>query len=87
MTTLVLDAYESNEAVFGKKYRKSYFDKHILGSVALLQYRGPLNYRDNTSRRLLVATRNRLLYSNRNQFIKSAGLEAVCAVWDSTTIA
>lgn len=87
MTTLVLDAYESNEAMFRKKYRKSHFDKHIIGSVALLQHRGPLNYRDDTSRRLLVATRNRLLYSNRNRFIKSAGLEAVSAVWDSTTTA
>jgi hypothetical protein len=87
MTTLVLDAYESNETVFGRKYRKSHFDKHILGSVALLQHRGPLNYCDDTSRRLLVATRNRLLYSVRNRFIKSAGLEAVSAVWDSTTTA
>lgn len=85
MTTLVLDAYESNEAIFGKKCRNSQFDKHILGSVALLQHRGPLNYRDNTSWSLLIATRNRLLYSNRNQFIRSAGLEALSAVWNSTT--
>ncbi|CAJ0546462.1 Ff.00g010890.m01.CDS01 [Fusarium sp. VM40] len=83
MTTLVLDAYESNEAIFGKRYCKSNFDKHILGSVALLQHRGTLNYRDDTSRSLLVATRNRLLYSDRNRFIQSAGLEAVSAVWDS----
>jgi hypothetical protein len=87
MTTLVLDAYESNEAMFGKKYRKSDFNKHILGSVALLQHRGPLNYRDDTSWRLLAATRNRLLYSNRSRSIKSAGLEALSAVWDSTTTA
>ncbi|KIL93659.1 hypothetical protein FAVG1_02219 [Fusarium avenaceum] len=87
MTTLVLDTYESNEAIFAKKYRNSQFDKHILGSVALLQHRGSLNYRDDTSWSLLIATRNRLLYSNRNRSIRSAGLEALSAVWDSTTTA
>ncbi|KAG5764643.1 hypothetical protein H9Q72_007298 [Fusarium xylarioides] len=87
MTTLVLDAYESNKAIFGRKYRKSHFDKHILGSLALLQHRGPLNYRDDISRRLIVATRHRLLYSNGNRFIEPAGLEAFSAVWDSATTA
>ncbi|KAF5531275.1 hypothetical protein FPHYL_13950 [Fusarium phyllophilum] len=87
MTTLVLDAYESNKAIFGRKYRKSHFNKHILGSLALLQHRGPLNYRDDVSWRLIVATRNRLLYSNRNRFIEPAGLEAFSTVWGSATTA
>ncbi|KPM39330.1 hypothetical protein AK830_g7258 [Neonectria ditissima] len=82
MTTLVLDAYESNRATFGREDDDSRFGTHILGSVALLQHRGSLNYRDEVSWRLVIATRNRLLYQNRNAFTESAGLEAVNAVWD-----
>ncbi|CAM1507969.1 Fc.00g048170.m01.CDS01 [Cosmosporella sp. VM-42] len=87
MTTLVLDAYESNKATFGSTNQVSHFGTHILGSVALLQHRGSLNYRDEMSWRLVIATRNRLLYHNRNGVTEGAGLEGISAVWDGGVMA
>ncbi|KAL6412757.1 hypothetical protein AUP68_03964 [Ilyonectria robusta] len=81
MTTLVLDAYEGNRAAFGKGNRVSHALSHIIGCMALLQHRGSLNYRDELSWRLVIASRNRLLHHNGKKSTKLSGLETIHAVW------
>lgn len=81
MTTLVLDAYESNRAAFGRGNCVSYARSHIIGCMALLQHRGSLNYRDELSWRLVIASRNRLLHHNGKKLTELSGLETVHAVW------
>lgn len=82
MTTLVLDAYESNRAAFGRRNRVPHTRSHIIGCMALLQHRGSLNYRDEFSWRLIIASRNRLLHHNGKKLTELSGLEIVHAVWD-----
>ncbi|KAH7129384.1 hypothetical protein B0J13DRAFT_453281 [Dactylonectria estremocensis] len=82
MTTLVLDAYERNRAVFMRDNRESHARTHIAGCIALLQHRGSLNYRDELSWRLVIASRNRLLQRNRNNSAEICGLDTINTVWD-----
>lgn len=59
MTTLVLDAYDSIAAQYQHGPR-GYM--HLSGSVALVKHRGRANYRDNESRRILLAVQNKLAF-------------------------
>lgn len=59
MTTLVLEAYDGIDSQYQHGQRSCV---HLSGSVALLKHRGLLNYRDNASRRMLLAVRNKLAY-------------------------
>lgn len=82
MTTLVLEAYESTKATFGKSQLASQPQGHLLGSIALLKHRGELNYRNQLSWGLVVATRSRLLRQVRHSVDKMANIEALCDTWN-----
>ncbi|EEU35682.1 uncharacterized protein NECHADRAFT_87923 [Fusarium vanettenii 77-13-4] len=86
MTTLVLEAYEDARATFGKtNHGVSRSHAHILGSIALLKHRGSLNYKDELSWRLVVATRNRLLQHNWHGLDGLEGFGTLRDVWDCDT--
>ena len=55
---------------------------HLRGSVALLQYRGTLNYGDELSWRLLTATRNRLLHDSGHSADGLAVIETAQKIWE-----
>ncbi|KAH6879501.1 hypothetical protein B0T10DRAFT_609896 [Thelonectria olida] len=83
MTTLVLEAYESAKGAFGRGEKcASQSRTHVLGSVALLKHRGSINFRDELSWRLVIATRNRLLHHNWHSVDELAAIEAVLGIWD-----
>ncbi|KZL63524.1 C6 zinc finger protein [Colletotrichum tofieldiae] len=81
LTTLVLEAYETTFRVFRSTQSAPRLPTHLLGSIALLKYRGVLNYRNSLSWRLLIATRTRLL---RHAWQISNGItdiQAVRQIW------
>jgi hypothetical protein len=83
MTTLILEAYESAKGVFGREEKFSLQSRtHVLGSIALLKHRGSLNFRDELSWRLVIATRNRLLHHTWHSVNELAAIEAVVDIWD-----
>ncbi|KAF4993040.1 hypothetical protein FDECE_13534 [Fusarium decemcellulare] len=83
MTTLVLEAYENAHATFGKtNHGVSPSHAHALGSIALLKHRGSLDYKDELSWRLVVATRNRLLQHTWHDLDGLGGFETLRDVWD-----
>lgn len=87
MATLVLEAYDDASRVFGRKEDKddggaSPSCAHLHGSIALLQYRGALNYTDELPWRLVVATRNRFLHDSGHNSDKMVGVRAVQRIWD-----
>lgn len=57
MTTLVLEIYDSTTAY----YQGNPTGMHLSGSVALMKHRGALNYRNNTSQRMMLAIRSKLV--------------------------
>ncbi|KAF5547684.1 hypothetical protein FMEXI_5010 [Fusarium mexicanum] len=86
MTTLVLEAYENAHATFGKtNHGESPSHAHILGSIALLKHRGSLDYKDELSWRLVVATRNRLLQHTWHDLDGLGGFETLRDVWNCGT--
>ncbi|KAK7419648.1 hypothetical protein QQX98_003239 [Neonectria punicea] len=83
MATLVLEAYDDASTTFGKREDgASRSSTHLRGSIALLQYRGALNYGDELSWRLVTATRNRLLHDSQHSADRAVGIEAVQNIWD-----
>ncbi|KAH7248245.1 hypothetical protein B0J15DRAFT_449533 [Fusarium solani] len=86
MTTLVLEAYENARATFRKtNHGVSQSHTHILGSIALLKHRGSLDYKDELSWRLVVATRNRLLQHTWHGLDGLGAFETLRDVWDCGT--
>jgi len=83
LAILVLEAYDKVDNTFGRRESGiSQSSAHLHGSIALLQYRGDLNYGDELSWRLVTATRNTLLHASWHGDDGLAGFEAVQKVWD-----
>ncbi|CAH0055618.1 unnamed protein product [Clonostachys solani] len=57
MATLILEVYDEINANYQHGPRASV---HLSGSTALLTHRGELNYRDDVSRRIMLAARNKI---------------------------
>ncbi|EXA46674.1 hypothetical protein FOVG_04017 [Fusarium oxysporum f. sp. pisi HDV247] len=82
MTTLILEAYESAKGIFGREEKlSSQSHMHVLGSIALLKHRGPLNFKDELSWRLVIATRNRLLHHTSHGADELAAVDAIVDIW------
>lgn len=83
MATLIFHAFESTNSTFGgRRNCLSRSHTHLLGAIALLKHRGPLNYRDDLSWRLFLATRNRLLRHTWQIDAELDAVEAVRDIWD-----
>jgi hypothetical protein len=81
LATLVLEEYDNvNSSFGGSSYIVDQSSAHLQGSIALLQYRGALNYTDEVAWRLVAATRNRLLHVSWHSADR---IKAVQEVWDS----
>ncbi|KAF2108234.1 hypothetical protein BDV96DRAFT_556678 [Lophiotrema nucula] len=84
LATLVLEAYDNVNTTFGKREDGApHSSSHLRGSIALLQYRGTLNYGDELSWRLVTATRNRLIQDSWHSADGLAGFEAIQKIWDN----
>ncbi|KAF2178257.1 hypothetical protein K469DRAFT_742107 [Zopfia rhizophila CBS 207.26] len=84
LATLVLEAYDNVNTTFGKREDGApQSSSHLRGSIALLQYRGTLNYGDELSWRLVTATRNRLIQDSWHSADGLAGFEAIQKIWDN----
>lgn len=81
LATLVLEEYDNINSTFGgSDCVVDQSSAHLRGSIALLQYRGVLNYADELAWRLVTATRNRLLHDSWHS---ADGIKAIQEVWDS----
>ncbi|CAH0024828.1 unnamed protein product [Clonostachys rhizophaga] len=58
MTALILEVYDDISAKYQHGPRASV---HLSGSMALLKHRGEMNYRDDVSRRIMLAARNKII--------------------------
>lgn len=82
LATLVLDAYDNLNTTFRRwEHDGSRSSPHLRGSIALLQYRGDLNYGDDLSWRLVTATRNRFLHHCWHSADALAGIETIQKIW------
>jgi hypothetical protein len=82
LATLVLDAYYTINTTFRKlEHDVPRSSPHLQGSIALLQHRGSLNYRNDLAWRLLAATRNRFLRQGRHMTDGLVGIETIHKIW------
>lgn len=82
LATLVLDAYYTINTTFGRmEHDVPRSSPHLQGSIALLQHRGSLNYRNDLSWRLLVAARNRFLRHGWDMTDGLIGIETIHQIW------
>lgn len=79
MTTLVLEAYDNITSY----YRYNQTGVHISGAVALVKHRGSLNYRDDISRRIVVALRSKLV---QDSLVNPQGVRDFHFVWKNDFI-
>ncbi|KAH7362397.1 hypothetical protein B0T11DRAFT_318104 [Plectosphaerella cucumerina] len=82
LATLVLDAYYTIDTTFRRReHDVPQSSPHLQGSIALLQHRGKLNYRNDLAWRLLAATRNRFLRQGRHMTDGLFGIETIHNIW------
>lgn len=67
---------------FGREEKLSSQSRtHVLGSIALLKHRGPLNFKDELSWRLVIATGNRLLHHTSHSADELTAVDAIVDIW------
>ena len=83
LAVLLLEAYETLSGVFGGTGARPLVRPrtHVMGSIALLQHRGLINYRDELSWRLVVATRSRFLHHASQGAVHAPDIAALLNVW------
>jgi hypothetical protein len=83
LAVLLLEAYETLSGAFGGTRTRQLIRPrtHVMGSIALLQHRGLVNYRDELSWRLVVATRSRFLHHASQGAVNAPDISALQSIW------